>query len=69
MDILNIIILVLWFIIITLFLREIANPKQWTEKTTFSEIEYTRKRGYIIQKYIPLFSILLFVTVIKLFII
>nr|WP_302577916.1 hypothetical protein [Methanobrevibacter arboriphilus] len=67
MNFINIILLILWFILVTLFLREIANPKQWSEETTFSRIKYTLNRSYIVQKYIPYFSILVFVTVVKVF--
>ena len=66
-DILNIILLIFWFVLVTLFLREIANPKQWFEETTFSKIKYTMNRGYIVQRYIPYFSVLFFITVIKIF--
>lgn len=66
MNFINIIILILWFIVVTLFLREIVNPK--SEKINTNPIIYsTDKRSYIVQKYIIYFSILLFVTVVKLF--
>ena len=62
--IVNIILLAVWFVLTTLFLREIVNPKTWTENNGILSNTYSLKRSYIVQKYIPLFMLLLFWTII-----
>lgn len=64
-EIINIILLGIWFVLITLFLREFVYQNRKTIHGT--NIISMDDRSYIIYKYIPFFMILLFIDIVRIY--